>query len=191
MDPITEYTIANALASYIRSLVRLNSRFDAYMRGNDKMLSANERSGFNLFMGKARCGTCHFLPLFNGLIPPFFTETESEVLGVPQTNDKRNARLDPDEGKFTLTKSVVHKMAFKTPTLRNIALTAPYMHNGVFKTLADVVNFYNDGGGKGLGIAPPYQTLPLDKLNLSLAEKQQLIAFMKSLTDTSRTRRGP
>ena len=134
-------------------------------------------------MGKGKCGTCHYLPLFNGLIPPEFNETESEVLGVPQTKDTINAKLDPDEGKYNFTRSVVHRHSFKTPTLRNIELTAPYMHNGVYNTLEEVLTFYNNGGGAGLHIAPEYQTLPADKLNLTKKEISDIISFMKTLTD--------
>jgi len=184
-DPITTYTIANAISSYIRSLVALNSRFDQYMMGNDSKLTPIEKKGFNIFTGKAKCATCHFLPLFNGLVPPNFSETESEILGVPETKNKKGAKLDPDEGKFKFTEAVIHKYAFKTPTLRNIELTAPYMHNGVFNTLEEVVDFYNKGGGAGLGIKMDNQTLDPSKLNLSKKEKTALIAFMRSLTDTS------
>lgn len=184
-DAISNYTISNAISSYIRSLVAMNSRFDQYIAGNKKILNAAEIRGFNLFMGKAKCGTCHFLPLFNGLLPPEFTETESEVLGVPKENDKVKAELDSDEGKFLFTRSPVHRYAFKTPTLRNIALTAPYMHNGVFNTLEEVMDFYNKAGGSGLRIAPPNQTLPPNQLNLSKKEIRAVISFMQSLTDSA------
>jgi cytochrome c peroxidase len=184
-EPVTEYSIANAISSYVRSLVALNSRFDQYMRGNNGALNKKEQKGFNLFAGKAKCATCHFIPLFNGLVPHEFHETESEVLGVPAIGSKRKATLDPDEGKAGFTKATVHRFAFKTPTLRNVELTAPYMHNGVFATLEEVLHFYNKGGGAGLGIAPPNQTLPAQKLRLSLKEQQQVIAFMKALTDTT------
>ncbi len=184
-EPVTAFTIMNSLSTYIRSLTSLNSRFDFYMRGDKNMLSNNEKRGFNLFAGKAKCATCHFIPLFNGLVPPEFNDTESEVIGVPATASKKNAALDEDLGRYSFTRSVIHKYAFKTPTLRNIALTAPYMHNGVFKTIEEVVDFYNDGGGQGLGIAPPNQTLPFEKLNLTKKEKKDLVFFMKALTDTA------
>ncbi len=184
-DVITQYNIANAIASYIRSLVALNARFDQYMRGDKTKLSTAEKNGFNLFMGKAKCGTCHFLPLFNGLVPTEFTETESEVLGVPATNNKKQAVLDSDKGKFGFTNATIHQFSFKTPTLRNITLSAPYMHNGVFATLEEVLEFYNNGGGSGLNIAPETQTLPADKLNLTEKEMKEIIAFMKALTDTT------
>ncbi len=175
---ISEFAIKNALASYIRSLSNYDSRFDDHMRGEAKM-NLDEIAGFNLFAGKAKCATCHFIPLTNGTVPPNFMKSESEVLGVPNSKNQ----LDSDLGKFELTKADIHKHSFKTPTIRNIALTGPYMHNGVFKTLEEVIDFYNEGGGAGLGFALENQTLPEDKLNLTAKEKKQLIAFMKTLTD--------
>lgn len=175
--------ITNALASYIRSLVSLNSRFDQFMKGNENILSESEKQGFNIYMGKAKCGTCHYVPLFNGVAPPYFAESESEVLGVPDHADKKIAKLDADLGKYNRYKIAILKHSFKTPTLRNIAVTAPYMHNGVFKTLEEVVDFYNDGGGAGWKIGPDNQTLGTDPLGLSKSEKTKLIAFLKTLTD--------
>ncbi len=176
--------ICNAIACYERTLVALNSKFDKHMRGKAS-LDKTEINGFNLFMGKAKCGTCHFMPLFSGAKPPRYYYNETEVIGVPDKNTKTNARLDEDEGRYLTTGLPIHKYAFKTTTLRNISLTAPYMHNGVFKTLEDVLDFYNNGGGKGLHIAPPNQTLPFEKLNLTRAEQQDIIAFLKTLTDTA------
>lgn len=184
-EMLTEYNIANAISSYVRTLVQLDSRFDKYMRGDNSALNDNEKKGFNLFAGKAKCATCHYIPLFNGLVPPEFVETESEVLGVPAAASKKNSKLSDDEGKYLFTKSVVHKYAIKTPTLRNIALTAPYMHNGVYKTLEEVMNFYNKGGGAGLGIAPGNQTLPAQPLNLTKREIKNIILFLGALTDTA------
>ncbi|WP_395047653.1 cytochrome-c peroxidase [Flavobacterium sp.] len=176
---IDEFAIKNALASYIRSLSHYDSKFDEYMRGNEIILNSDEKKGFNLFAGKAKCATCHFIPLTNGTVPPHFEKSESEVLGVPDKNKK----LDTDLGKFELTKADIHRYSFKTPTIRNIDLTAPYMHNGVYKTLEEVIDFYNDAGGKGLGFKLSNQTLPEDKLNLTNLEKKQLILFIKTLTD--------
>jgi cytochrome c peroxidase len=177
--------ICNAIACYERTLVALNSKFDKHMRGQTT-LNKNEIDGFNLFMGKAKCGTCHFMPLFSGAKPPRYYYTETEVIGVPSTASV-NSRLDKDEGRFIVTGLPLHKSAFKTSSLRNIALTAPYMHNGVYKTLEAVLDFYNNGGGKGLKIAPQNQTLPFDKLQLSVAEKRNIIAFLKTLTDTAQS----
>jgi cytochrome c peroxidase len=171
--------IMNALASYIRSLTALNSRFDAYMRGDQKMLSQTEVNGFNLFMGKARCATCHYLPLFNSALPPRYMQMEAEVIGVPK--NKNGKTIDPDPGLFGIQPMVFNRHAFKVTTVRNTSKTAPYMHNGVYKTLEEVVDFYNLGGGAGMGLNVPNQTLSADHLQLTVREKKELVAFMKSL----------
>lgn len=178
-DGVTESNLKNAIASYIRSLSSLDSRLDRHFRGSENTLTVEEKSGFNLFMGKAKCATCHFFPLFNGTVPPAYLETESEVLGTPATAEGKT--VDPDVGKFVLTKREPHRYAFKTPTVRHVALTAPYMHNGVFRTLEEVVDFYDRGGGNGLGFNLENQTLPFDKLSLTSSEKKALVAFMKIL----------
>lgn len=183
-ESITGRHIEQAIASYMRSLIGLNSRFDQYMRGDKTKLNESERRGFNLFAGKAKCATCHFIPLFSGTVPPDFLETEAEVIGVPKEAKWKNAEIDPDIGKMAINGIAVSKYMFKTPTLRNVELTAPYMHNGVYKTLDEVMRFYNVGGGKGIGIDLENQTLPEDKLELNKQEIQDLIAFMKALTDT-------
>ncbi len=180
-DSIQPQHLQNALASYERSLVSFQSRFDQYMRGDDTQMNMAEKQGFNLFMGKARCGTCHFMPLFNGTVPPGFTKTESEVLGVPAT--ATNKKLDADLGRYAIAPFPSWKHAFKTTTLRNVALTAPYMHNGVYQTLEEVIDFYEAGGGSGLGLSVPNQTLSPEKLKLSVIEKKALIAFLHTLTD--------
>lgn len=176
--------ICNAIACYERTLIGLNSKFDKHMNG-DAALNKNEINGFNLFMGKAKCGTCHFMPLFSGAKPPRYYYIESEVLGVPALAGKHKPQLDADSGRYLITLSPVHLFSFKTPSLRNVALTAPFMHNGVFNTLEEVVDFYNKGGGQSLGIAPANQTLPFEKLMLTKKEKKDLVAFMKTLTDTT------
>lgn len=177
---ITEQNLLKSLASYIRTLAPLNSKFDDYLRGKVS-LTKSETDGFNLFMGKAKCATCHFFPLFNGSVPPMYQKTESEVLGVP-TKPNSN-KLDSDLGEYLITKAPLKKYAFKTPTVRNTAITFPYMHNGSYKTLEEVIDFYNKGGGKGLGINLENQTLPEDKLNLSKQEIKDLISFIKTLND--------
>lgn len=178
-----ELNIRHAIASYIRSLAPFNSRFDRNIRQQENSLSKDEIAGFNLFMGKAKCATCHFPPTFNGTVPPNFRESELEMLGVPQHPDTANATIDPDLGRYHLFKTNERKFFFKTPTVRNVALTAPYMHNGAYPTLESVIDFYNRGGGEGIGINQPLQTLPPDNLKLSTKEKAALVAFMKSLTD--------
>lgn len=175
------WQIQNAIASYVRSLNAFDSRFDEYMRGNKNILNNEEIEGMNLFMGKAKCATCHFTPLFNGTVPPSYSKTEHEVIGTP--NEASGKTLSPDKGRYLYNKMPQLVGAFKTPTVRNAAVTAPYMHNGVFKTLEEVVSFYNKGGGQGLGYEVENQTLPFDKLNLTVKEEKALVAFMKTLTD--------
>ena len=180
-EKIKEWQVQNALASYIRSLNAFDSRFDNYMRGDSDDFTAEEKLGFNLFAGKAKCATCHFIPLFNGTVPPSYQKTEQEVIGTPA--DKAGKKISPDLGRYMQYQMSQLKNAFKTPSLRNVAVTAPYMHNGVFTTLEEVVDFYNKGGGVGLGIAVENQTLPADPLELNEKEIKALIAFMKTLTD--------
>ncbi|WP_205502160.1 cytochrome c peroxidase [Rufibacter psychrotolerans] len=172
-----------ALATYIRSLSPFKSRFDHYMRGDTAKMTAEEIKGFNLFMGKAKCGTCHFMPLFNGTAGPAFSSTEGEVLGVLESPNNSKPVIDPDEGRYRHNQLAGLKFAFKTPTLRNVSQTAPYMHNGSYKTLEQVMDFYNRGGGAGLGLDLEHQTLPSDPLDLSPEEQKAIIAFLGTLTD--------
>ncbi|HYV99417.1 MAG TPA: cytochrome c peroxidase [Gemmatimonadaceae bacterium] len=181
---ITTRSIRMALAAYVRSLIALDSRADRAMNGNLAALTAEERRGFNLFTGKAACATCHFIPLTNGAMPPVYMETEQEVIGVPAAPVWQQAHVDDDSGRAGVTHASLHRFAFKPPTLRNVALTAPYMHNGVYRTLEEVVRFYNGGGGAGIGINLPNQTLGADGLRLTDAEQRALIMFMRALTDT-------
>jgi cytochrome c peroxidase len=184
MDTIMPRHIMNALASYERTLMPFDSRFDAYMRGEKTLLGDAEKRGFNLFMGKAKCGICHFMPIFNGTVPPQFAKSESEVIGV--LTAPGSGRIDPDAGKGAMYPTLpdLHG-AFKTPTVRNVALTAPYMHNGAYRTLEEVVAFYNHGGAAGLGLSLPNQTLPADSLHLNSREQADLVSFLKALTDRS------
>lgn len=185
-EGITKHTVTSALAAYVLSLRSFNSPIDKYMRGENVELTPDVKHGFNLFMGKANCGTCHFAPTFSGLVPPFFDDSESEVLGVPATS--ANQSLDTDLGRAAgviKQSAPIYEHSFKTVTVRNIALTAPYMHHGVYKTLDEVIEFYNKGGGQGFGYDVPYQTLPADSLGLTKPEQQALIAFMNALTDTT------
>lgn len=182
-DGITRDNIQGALANYIRDLAPFSSKFDQNIRGEISSMTEQEIIGFNLFMGQAACATCHFPPFFNGTVPPDFKESEIENLGVPQTS--ANSKLDPDLGRYDVFKTEERKHFFKTPSIRNATLTAPYMHNGVYDSLEQVMEFYNAGGGTGLGLDVPLQTLPSDSLNLSKEQIDAIIAFMKTLTDTS------
>jgi cytochrome c peroxidase len=177
--------ISDALSAFIRQLSPMDSPFDRYVRGEQAALTDRQISGFNLFMGKAQCGTCHFPPFFNSLLPPLFELSEVEVLGTTTTDDFDKPMLDKDLGRFDLYKMKYYKGAFKTPSARNSAKTAPYMHNGSFKTLNTVLDFYNKGGGRGLALPVEEQTLSAKPLNLSDRETGDIILFLESLTDTN------
>jgi cytochrome c peroxidase len=181
---VTGLTLRIALASYVRSLIALNAPFDRAVRGDSAAMSVAARRGFTVFMGKGRCGTCHFAPLFNGTEPPAYVTTDPEIIGVPEQPVLRDARLDPDPGRAAIDRVPSHRFAFKVPTVRNAAVTGPYMHNGAYRTLDDVVAFYNAGGGSGVGLDLPYQTLFDHPLDLTRGERADLIAFLRSLTDT-------
>lgn len=136
--------------------------------------------GFNLFMSKGQCGTCHFVPLFNGVKPPYIG-SEFEVLGTPA--DKGYKQLSPDKGRYNINPAVETANAFRTGTIRNAQFTQPFMHNGVFTNLEEVIEFYDNGGGTAHGLEVPNQTLSSDSLKLSKIEKADLILFIKSLTE--------
>lgn len=182
---IDRHTVVSALSAYVKTLRSFDSEFDRYMRFEKEAIDASVIHGFNLFMGKAACGTCHFAPAFSGLIPPGFDENETEVLGVPIS--RIDTLLDDDPGRYGngwKHEAAEHfRHSFKTMSVRNISLTAPYMHNGIFETLDEVMDFYNHGGGLGMGIDVPYQTLAADSLHLSQLEVDQIVDFMESLTD--------
>ncbi len=175
--------VAQAMEAYIKSLAVRNSLFDQYMNGDTSALNPSQIKGFNLFMGKAQCGTCHFAPVFNGLTPPYFDKTEYEILGVPQSSDFVHPKQDEDLGRYNLYPTKYYKRAFKTPSVRNSNKTAPYMHNGSLKTIEQVIDFYNKGGGNGLGLHIEEQTLPSVPLNLSKEEVNDIVSFLAALND--------
>jgi cytochrome c peroxidase len=182
--PIDASMIKNALASYVRTLVSFDSPFDRWMR-READLSPEAQRGFDVFVGKGACATCHFVPVFNGTVPPLWIDTESEILGTTKVFDTLQPVLDDDPGRHRTTPAKEWMRSFKTPTVRNIALTAPYMHHGAFRTLEEVIEFYDRGGGAGLGLDVPHQTLPSERLRLAAQEKTDLVAFLQSLTDTA------
>jgi cytochrome c peroxidase len=176
--------IAGAIAAFVRTLNPRNAPFDRYMNGDTTALSSAQARGFNLFMGKAQCGTCHFAPLFNGLMPPLYHLTELEVLGAPATDDLLQPRSDTDNGRYSIFPIDYYKGAFKTPTVRNVSITGPYMHNGGFRTLEAVVEFYNKGGGRGIGLHTEQQTLSAAPLNLTAGEISDVVSFLHALKDS-------
>lgn len=162
-------------ASYSAGL----SPFDRAMRGEGDLPPEAIR-GFDLFMGRAQCGTCHFPPHFNGVKPPYIG-SEFEVLGTPA--DTAYMALSNDTGRYRVLQAPEMHRAFRTGTLKNIARTAPYMHNGVFKDLRAVIAHYDRGGGAGMGLPVPNQTLSADSLHLSAVDVADLEAFLNALNE--------
>jgi cytochrome c peroxidase len=156
--------IAKALASYLRTIVDGNSAFDRFAAGNDSALTMSARRGRMLFTGKAGCGQCH--------AGPNLTDEEFHNTGVAW----RTGVL-ADEGRAGVTRAAADRGAFKTPTLREISRTAPYMHNGSLATLNDVIEYYDGGGVKN-----PALDSKVRALKLSPTEKADLAAFLTSLT---------
>jgi cytochrome c peroxidase len=165
-----------ALGAFEASLISLNSQYDRFAHGDSSSLSPLETRGLLLFDGfVARCSQCH--------TPPLFTNGQLAVIGAPESSG-----ASFDHGAADLTPHRKLNGAFRVPSLRNIALTAPYMHSGAFATLEDVVNFYNrphpvDTLGEQK-IALHWNMHP-EGLNLSEEEIRALVAFLNTLTDES------
>ncbi len=162
-DEITEPNIGKAIASFQRTLVSGNSPADRFdVGGDEQALSDSAKRGLELFRGKARCTRCH--SGFN------FSDEKFHNLGIGwDTNSV-------DLGRYMVTKNPEDIGAFKTPTLREISRTAPYMHDGRFGTLEEVVKFYNQGG-----ISNPHQDNTIIPLELTESEQQEVAAFLRSL----------
>ena len=167
-EGITEQTVAKALATFERTIVSTESAFDRWRKGDASAVDASAKRGFALFEGKAKCAKCH--QGFN------FNDDGFHNIGL-----KTPDGMSPDEGRFAQRKVTILKGAFKTPTLRDIAHTAPYMHNGVYATLAQVIEHYNRGGDIKENIDPN-----ISALDLSETEKSDLLSFLNSLTGRPR-----
>ncbi len=176
---VTIEHIVSAITVYYTKFSQANAPFDEAMNKSAE-IDHPVKKGFNLFMSKAQCATCHFVPQFNGVKPPYIG-SEFEVLGVP--SDSGYKKLSNDKGRYGINPADEMLHAFRTGTIRNAAFTGPYMHNGVFKTLEQVVDFYNAGGGAGKGLTVINQTLSSDSLRLTATEKKDLILFIKSLNE--------
>ena len=191
-------TVGHALAAYQRTLVSANSRFDRWHYGKEQSaLTAEEQAGFRLFSGKAGCSACHLAGEKHALLTDNrFHNTGigyAHSMGLPKTHrvqlapgkfveveDKALGSFEqplPDVGRYEVTLDPADSWAYRTPGLRNVALTSPYMHDGSLATLEDVVEFYDRGG-----IDNPQKDPLLKPLGLSATEKQALVAFLGSLT---------
>lgn len=199
---VTMETIGAAIAAYERTLLLADSRFDRWRYGGEPdALSPKERLGYDLFTGKAGCSICHQI----GPQSALFTDGKFHDTGIGYSNtmglsdedvdirlaegyftrrsqkDLQTISSPPpnDLGRFEVTQDPKDRWAFKTPSLRNVALTGPYMHDGSFKTLEDIIEYYNAGGRYG-----PNNSDLIKPLNLNEEEKQALVAFLKALTGT-------
>ncbi|MCB9185739.1 MAG: cytochrome-c peroxidase [Flavobacteriales bacterium] len=166
--------VYTAIAAFETSLISLNSRYDQYAHGFHGALNKNEIEGLNIFRSfVARCAECH--------TPPLFTNQQLAVLGTPEPDGK-----PLDAGAQIPYNDPTLRGAFKIPSLRNVAKTAPYMHSGRFKTLRETVEFYTKGRGHAV---PEGENLYLHwhiwEPNLTDTELDRLVDFLQTLTDES------
>jgi len=179
---ITREKIAMAIAAFERTLISVNSPIDKYLKGDKKALSQDAKKGFEIFKGKGKCADCHYgVNLSDDKFYALNVPENPALLNDPRvaatmrfvakvSNYKDYANLKEDPGRYLITKNKKDWKAFRTPTLRDISKTGPYMHNGVFNTLDEVIEFLNMGGGKG--------NKALKKLGLTDDEKKYLKTFL-------------
>jgi cytochrome c peroxidase len=163
---VSESRYRTAIAQFQRMVVTNNSPFDRWIQGDAKAMTVQQARGFELFRdpGKGNCMVCHR--------PPNFTDNGFHNIGLPSFADK-----NADEGRHSQVKVDMTRGAFKTPTLRNVAQTAPYFHDGSAKTLNDVIEHYMTGGVVKTNLSPN-----MIKPNLTRQDKKDLIAFLEALT---------
>lgn len=194
---LTADRLGKAIASYERTLIAGDSVFDRFIAGEQSSIGDAAKRGFTLFRGKGRCSRCHTfsdqMPLFSDFAyhntgvaarhPNFdrLSRSAYEVAGTPdvvRSVDQLRTELGGDElGRMLFSYQIFDLGAFRTPSLRNVALTAPYFHDGSARTLADVVTFYNEGGKPNLN-----REWDLNPLALSEGEQRDLVAFLETLT---------
>lgn len=162
-EPIGPATVAKAIASFERTIVSGEAPFDRWRMGDQNAISTSAKRGFELFNGKANCAACH--QGFN------FTDNGFHNIGV------KSLSAEEDNGRYAHVKVKALKGAFKTPTLRDVAITAPYMHNGLYATLDEVVEHYDRGGDLKDNLSPN-----MKPLGLTAQEKRDLVEFMLTLT---------
>ncbi|MCW2308322.1 cytochrome c peroxidase [Rhodobium gokarnense] len=171
---VSAETLGAALAAYERSLVAADSPFDRWFFGKDEdALPPAAVRGFRLFRGKAECAACHRI----GATSAPFTDGKFHDTGIAWRNAQKAVPDEIDRGREEATGRAFDRYRIKTPSLRNVALMAPYMHDGSVKTLGEAVRFYADGG-------VPHKTLSplIGPIDLSNKEIADLVAFLKSLT---------
>jgi cytochrome c peroxidase len=161
-------TISRALASYVRSVLSGDAPYDRFINGDRRALTEEQQRGLQIFRGRGNCTACH--------VGPTFSDERLHNTGVAWRD-----RVFTDPGGFGVTNRPEDRGAFKTPTLREVARTSPYMHDGSFRTLDEVVEFYSEGGRRN-----PAQDPEIRPLRLTSTDKQALVAFLKSLSGTVR-----
>ena len=159
--------LADALASFVRSVLSGDSPFDRFVYGDRDALTTEERSGLRIFRAKGNCSTCH--------AGPTFSDERLHNTGVAWRASAGGGFLD--SGRYEVSNLAADRGAFKTPTLRDLTLSAPYMHDGSLATLEDVIDFYDRGGRPNPNLSPEIRPL-----QLSGDEKQHLVAFLRALT---------
>lgn len=174
---IDSSTYVRAVAAFVRELVAYDSPYDRFVRGEDDALTAHQKQGLELFFGEAGCAACHGGPMLS--------DFDFVVNGTPQTGPGKETVPGDDMGRMEVTGDPDDRFAFKVPSLRNVELTAPYMHDGVFATLEEVVRFYDRGARpRHPGVTDDMLHPALrDPLGLTDEEVGSLVAFMESLTD--------
>jgi len=165
-EALTPKVIGKAIAAYERSIVSADAPFDRWVKGERRAISDAAARGFALFEGKAKCNACH--QGFN------FSDNGFHNLGLKATPGV------VDNGRYSQRPIAVNRGAFKTPTLRNVSIRAPYMHNGMYQTLEEVVQHYNRGGDVKANLDPNMNPAGL---GLTKSDVADLVAFMKTLTE--------
>jgi cytochrome c peroxidase len=179
---VTLQNIARAIAAFERKLNITETAYDHFVKGQDDSLTTGQLRGMVVFFGQGQCAACH--------IPPHFHDGVLSAIGTPVSAEK-GAPLDADPGFGAVLRRQDGFGMFKTPGLRNVTRTAPYMHNGAFNTLEEVVEFYNDGGGRGRGLDVYSQDVKVAKLDLTEQQKKDLLSFLKSLDDPTPPPKAP
>ncbi|MBI3491409.1 MAG: cytochrome-c peroxidase [Acidobacteria bacterium] len=181
-------TMSQALASYVRSILSGNSPSDRFINGDRAALSMEQQAGLQIFRGKGNCTACHVGPNFSdeklhntGVAWRPHAEAGGSGLGAGVSGLQAGAGLFADLGRAAVTGLDADRGAFKTPTLREVASTAPYMHDGSVPTLDAVVEFYSGGGRSNPNLDPE-----IHPLHLTATETQTLIAFLQSLSGAIR-----
>ena len=160
--PVEE--MSRALASYVRTILAADSPFDRFIAGDRGALSEKAQAGLAIFRGKGNCSRCH--------VGPTLTDEAFHDTGIAWQNGRSH-----DEGRYEITRIEGDRRAFKTPTLREVARTAPYMHDGSIASLREVVDYYDRGGN-----ADPHRDPEIRPLRLAAPEKEALRAFLESLS---------